>query len=131
MSHPHDDKLLELALELLDADASQAVRDHLRVCEECRARFERIERTNALLGGITPSADLPALPVRRARVHAFRPILRAAAVLLLGFVCGYGTSLLVRPEPVTVVPSYFIGTAPADSLARYPASDATQAGTVS
>jgi hypothetical protein len=82
MIHPSDEDLLELALAGDDAD----VRGHVTQCAECRARFDAVEREQALIASAFSDVALPdrlrdALTPRPAR---WPWAVVAAAALLLG-----------------------------------------------
>jgi anti-sigma factor RsiW len=111
MSHPPDDKLLELVLDLLDESEVQTLREHLSECADCQARFARIHSRTEVLGSVSPAGRPPAYPGRRSRPRVLPSILKAAALLLLGFCGGFATGEYVRPESVNVVPSSFEGRA--------------------
>jgi hypothetical protein len=129
MSHPPDDKLLELVLDLLDESEVQTLREHLSECADCQARFARIHSRTEVLGSVSPAGRPPAYPGRRSRPRVLPSILKAAALLLLGFCGGFATGEYVRPESVNVVPSCLAASSPPDSVARYAASDATRFAT--
>lgn len=124
MNHPTDDTLLRLVLELLDEDESHSVRGHLEMCADCRARYERMRANTDMLGSISPDVEAPSLP-SRTHVVRFHPLLKAAALLAVGFFGGFAASAVTNKPPVNVVPSCLVTSSPPDSIARYPVSDAT------
>jgi hypothetical protein len=128
MTHPSDDQLLELSLQLLDDDETLLLREHLDQCDQCRERFARTLSDTALLGSVRAGVEPPLMPSLRAHRIMFSPILKAAALLVLGFFGGLAAADLVRKPEVNVVPSYLIVSSPPDSVARYPVSDATALG---
>ncbi|MBU0509687.1 zf-HC2 domain-containing protein [bacterium] len=125
MNHLSEDKLLEYVLELLDGNDERDVRLHLEKCEECRHRYEKVQREVSMFGGVEATGTIPAFPLRRARSPVLHVALRAAALLLIGFLAGYGTSNWTCPTPVNVIPAYTELSPPADSLARFAVTDAT------
>jgi hypothetical protein len=125
MNHPSDDTLLQLALELFDDDENAALHGHLDHCADCRAHYEHIRANMQLLGSIAPDVEAPSLPRQKTRVVRFHPLLKAAALLAVGFFGGFAASAFVNEPPVNVVPSYLVTSLPPDSIARYPVSDAT------
>jgi hypothetical protein len=128
MIHPSDDKLLELALELFDDAETRSLQEHVSLCAECRARFERIRSNTDLLGSISPVSNAPPMPLWRARRPVLYPLLKAAALLVVGFLGGLAAADLVRKPEVNVVPSYLIVSSPPDSITRCPVSEATAQG---
>ncbi|MBT3232720.1 MAG: hypothetical protein HN356_07885 [Calditrichaeota bacterium] len=106
MEHPTEDKLLGLELELLDAEEKQRIREHIRECKKCEMRFSKVVADTQILGSIDPEIVLPIYDYPDIDKHSFRAILRFAAVLLIGFIIGYGTSLFSRPVCNNVVPQY-------------------------
>jgi len=125
MNHPHDDDLLKFALELLDEDDAREIEDHVKTCRECHAKLARIREEATLLGSVQCAAAAPEFPRRRAKSRVLYVALRAAALLLIGFLAGYGTSNLTCPPPVNVIAASEKLSPPADSLTRYAFSDAT------
>lgn len=73
MTHPTDDQLLLVAYAELPRDDAAGLEAHLAACEECRARFARLEGARAAL-------DV-ALPQRRGRAVPWIAAGLAAAVL--------------------------------------------------
>jgi len=127
MNHPSEDQFLKLWLEVLDDGETRSVREHLQECSECRVRYERICAQTAALGSVRARIEPPAVPVKRTRVYRFSPLLKAAALLVVGFFGGLAAADLVRKPEIHVVPSYLIVSTPPDSVARCPVSDATAA----
>jgi hypothetical protein len=126
MNHINDDKLLAYALEVSDSDAEHAnIAAHLSDCAECRAQLEEIRKDIEVIGSVRPSRQLLEIPDRTQRHVTMPSILRIAALLIFGFVVGYGSSNLFFQEPVSVIPSYHTLSPPSDPLRGYAVSDAT------
>jgi len=106
--HPDHDTLLKYALQTLSAGEAGKIRKHVGACRGCRARVERLEREIGLLGSIRPqlSAAIPPLP--RKSMPWPSVWLRAAAILVVGFLLGLSTAQFVQPRPVDVVEQYVV-----------------------
>lgn len=126
MNHPHDDDLLKFALELLDEQEAREIEDHTKNCRECRAKLARVREETNLLGSVQCAAAAPEFPRKKANSRVLYVALRAAALLLIGFLAGYGTSNLTCPPPVNVIAASEKLSPPADSLTRYAFGDATE-----
>lgn len=126
MNHLPDDDLLKYALELLDENEARGIDVHLKECGECRARLERLRTETELLGSIQATAEEPVFSRPKAKSRVLYVALRAAALLLIGFLAGFGTSNLTCPPPVNVMGAYGELSPPADSLTRYVVCDATE-----
>jgi len=119
MTHPDEDTLLKQALDLLEGEEREEVTAHLYSCSSCRQKFQTLERETEMLGSL--EADIPLssfdMPSRwRMSTPRFAGI---AAVLLFGFLSGYGFSLVSRPADVTVVPHYRATTVPTHTIQQF------------
>lgn len=130
MNHYDDDKLLESVLGLLSDDESKKIIAHAHACESCSARLDKMKSEVAVLGGITPKAEAPAFPKKRARIFDYPAILKVAALLMVGFLGGFAASHFMVPQQINVVPAYLESAPPADSLAFSAVSDATALASV-
>jgi anti-sigma factor RsiW len=104
MSHPNEDQLLKLVLELLDTDETRQIKEHLAECEPCRQRLEEIQSQTEMIGSIEPEIDREFYPLPATKRVRSVMLLKAAALILIGFLAGYGASQFSQPEPVNVVP---------------------------
>jgi anti-sigma factor RsiW len=103
MNHPNGDTLLKYVLGTLDESETEAIRQHLSSCEECRneerkidGEVTRLSIVDIPLGTVEP----PRLPRKTRRLV---PVLKAAAVLAVGFFIGYATAELSNPvSPIPV-----------------------------
>ena len=127
MNHISEDKLLELALEIIENDAERkAIEKHMQNCSQCSRRLEIIRGDIDTIAGVKgPIIPLPA-QFPRQRWHIGYTILRIAALLVFGFAAGYAISNLAHREPANVVPSYLNLSPPADSLIGSGVCDATE-----
>jgi hypothetical protein len=125
MNHIDDDTLLQLALELLDESASQAARDHLSVCRECRLRFKWHEGHMSLMSGV--SAEISHFSMIPKRLQpSLAALFRIAAILFIGVMAGWGAASVFSPPRVAVYAARMHTQCPADPTARGTAcSDAT------
>jgi predicted anti-sigma-YlaC factor YlaD len=129
MNHLSEDKLLEYVLAIIEDESEiEAIENHLESCDDCRARLDNINKDiDAIAGVKSPIVPLPQLPAKKSfRIGGV--ILRAAALLLFGFLTGYIVADYTRPEPVNVSPSYLILSPPPDSAIGIVLSDATAPG---
>jgi len=100
--HEDEDRLLEMALGLLDGDSEERVRMHLQHCASCREIYRDLERTMHHLTNVSPvvSQKLPELPGIPHRRFAW---IRAAAMLAIGFGLGVvAAESLETPSIITV-----------------------------
>jgi hypothetical protein len=124
MNHLTDDILLQRILELLDRDEEWRVSGHLSQCRECQMRFEKMKVDTELLGSLKLIADPPRLPQILYRRNFSSSFWKVAAILLIGFLGGWGSARLITPPPVEVVPLYENTNPPADSLTHFVVADA-------
>ena len=137
MTHIHEDRLLEYALDTVeDGETRNGIESHIEECEECRAALARIRRDIEIIGGIAPdlavareiptsASDMPESQVSGQRRGRLIPVARAAALILFGIAVGLGGASWFSEEPATVVPQYFQAGATHDTLYGYAVSDAT------
>ena len=104
MSHPNEDQLLKLVLELLDADETRQIEEHLAECEPCRQRLEELQGQTEMIGSIEPEIDRAYYPLPVIKRVRSVTLLKATALILIGFLAGYGASQFSQSEPVNVVP---------------------------
>jgi hypothetical protein len=104
MKHYDDDTLLKSVLQLLDESEDRELGDHLAQCSECRMRFDTFTADTGIIGSFVPHVAPTVPPLPRAKHVTLTPLLKVAAILVAGFLAGYLTSELTRPNPVSVVP---------------------------
>jgi len=138
MTHKNEDELLAFALEVVPTEKERAgIAKHLETCSECRAHLESIRKDIGVIAGVRPStAVLPALEGRpsvsaartgEGRAHRLPgyALLRAAALVAVGIVVGFGAGSRVSREPVFVSSAY-VETSPTTAPSEGTAvSDAT------
>ena len=119
MNHPDEDMLLQYVLETLDEAGAREVRVHIDACAACRHTCVTMESQVQQMGSATFPVDIPSLPLPRSmrRTHAMF-ILRAAATLIVGFMLGYATALMSRPEKEIVTGQQYTPTVPRVSISR-------------
>ncbi|MFS8570685.1 MAG: DUF4349 domain-containing protein [Thermaerobacter sp.] len=136
MRRPHVvDQLSLYADGMLPADEAERVRAHLAGCEECRAEWEALQQTLALLRslpGEEPPEDLVESIMARIRAEAGAPPARhrmgkgarwgmaAAAAVLLLLAAGMLAERLGHPD------LYMAGGAPEQAVQRDAAGDAAE-----
>jgi anti-sigma factor RsiW len=104
MNHPNEDQLMKLALELLDTDETRQIEEHLAECEQCQQQLKELRRQTDMIGSIEPEIDREYYPLPVIKRFRSVTLLKAAALIIIGFLAGYGASQLSQPEPVNVVP---------------------------
>ncbi|MCF7810908.1 hypothetical protein K9N50_07955 [bacterium] len=105
MKHIHEDTLVKYALGILKADEKDDVRIHIERCGNCRDKYKKIEGDIRFLSSIKPILKTPVIPLPTAKSELSN-ILKIAAILMIGFVTGFGASILSRPATVNVIPYY-------------------------
>jgi len=124
MSHPNDDTLLQSVLEILDIAEEENLREHLLLCPECRKRLQKMKQDTEPLAGIRAASASPALPQRKGRSQIMYTVLKAAALVLIGFLAGFSASNLTCPQSVNVIPAYLNPSSPADTVTQYAVCEA-------
>ncbi|MBL1213634.1 MAG: hypothetical protein D8M61_09840 [Ignavibacteriae bacterium] len=105
MKHIVEDTLLKYQLELLEGEELVNVKNHLTLCETCRLKLDKIKSELELISSYDPEVEDVHIPIAKKR-RSSTLWLRRAAVLLVGFVSGYSTSLYLQPDQVVVVSQY-------------------------
>ncbi|MFH1374177.1 MAG: hypothetical protein ABII79_10305 [bacterium] len=124
--HISEDKLIEYALEIVDVDNERAeIEEHLETCQLCRSRLREVRSDIDTISSIRLDRPVAATPSSTTWHDAVYPLLRVAALIVIGLVAGFGTSLWFEDKPARVVSQYVTLSSPADSVSRYAASDAT------
>lgn len=104
MEHYNDDTLLKSVLHLLDKGEETDVRDHLSRCAKCSRRLDILKAETEVIGSFVPHVAQNVPPLPQAKRISFAPLLKVAAILVVGFLAGYLTSEWTRPDPISVVP---------------------------
>jgi hypothetical protein len=126
MTHKTEDQLLAYALEVTASDEERDdITAHLEACSECRERLESLEKDIELIGAVRPRRQALSMPQSSPRQTVGLAILRAAALIVVGFLVGLGTSSWADREPVFLSPTYLVLSPPTDSLPSHTVSDAT------
>ena len=116
MSHPEPDRLLDMALDLLDGEELLALRGHLDACATCAAQLTELEgEQQALRGAFAPGVEdaaaderaraledrvlsaLRSSPVARARAR--RRLLRWSVAAAAACLVAVTTIFLTRSSP--------------------------------
>ncbi len=102
MNHLNEDTLLKLSLDLLEGKEKAEALSHLSECGECREAFGKLKSETEAIGSFVP--ELPeacyALPEVKSVSRLW--LLRAAALLMIGFLSGYGVSHYFQSDCVNV-----------------------------
>jgi hypothetical protein len=119
MNHPDEDTLLKFVLEVLDASEARDLKSHVDACASCRRTCNTLERQVRQMGAVSFPVETPDLPLPQApRRSSAMFILRAAAVLIVGFILGYATALIREPDMRVVISQQFRPTAPRVSVSH-------------
>ena len=103
MTHPDKDTLLKFVLETLDNPETDALRQHLSLCEQCKGEERRLGEEVSRLSSIEIPVEMASPPRLRRRSRFLVPSLKVAAVLAVGFLFGYATAQLSNPvHPIPV-----------------------------
>lgn len=108
MKHYDEDYLLKGSLDLLDEAETREFEIHLERCDECRGELDRIRCDNKVIASVQPIFVKPEYVYPLAMKFSFKSLSKIAALLLMGFIVGYSSSILSRPCPVTVHPQQLI-----------------------
>jgi hypothetical protein len=126
MNHPSEDRLLEYALEISEADRDRAdIGNHLATCRECSARLEDIRKDIEIIAGVRPRGRVLQAPAPKARHGWVYAASKAAALVIFGVLVGFAGSAWLSQEPAAVSPAYVTLTPPEGPLAGCAVSDAT------
>jgi hypothetical protein len=127
MDHINEDKLLEFVLETLVNEAERAeIEGHLRSCPDCREKLAGLNGDIEAIGGIKGRFEMAEIYYPRKERLIGYAFLKAAALLILGFIGGLVVSGELHHEPVSISASYMKLSPPADSILGYTACDATE-----
>ena len=120
MTHPVDDKLLQLVLETLEEPDRTEVSQHMLHCVQCRNREQRLRQQSERIGNIEMKIEIPKLPSLPGTPRRFIPAWRWAAVLCIGFLLGFLTARLSdNSSPPIPVPQRLIPTHAPSSSSGY------------
>ena len=126
MTHRNEDELLAYALEAVESEEERAgIARHLEACSDCRARLESMRAEIDAIAGVRPSCRSAQLPSPIPRPSLAAAILRAAALIAVGIVAGFGVGSKVPREPVVISPAYVETSPPAAGAEGSAVSDAT------
>jgi hypothetical protein len=103
--HFDEDTLLKYQLELLEDEEMADVKDHINFCESCNSKLDEIKIEINILSSYDPDLEDVQITVIR-KTRNYTTWLKSAAVLLIGFVTGYSTSVFLQPNQIVVVSQY-------------------------
>lgn len=112
MNHFDDEIILKFVLEILDEEKAVIIENHLVECETCSAKLNDAKKQLQIIGSYNPRIekfDYP-LPKRNDTLYIW---VKRAAILIIGFLAGYTTSVLSQPDQITVVAQQLITKTPA------------------
>jgi hypothetical protein len=100
--HQNEDRLLELALGLLDEESQRQVRLHLQHCATCRELYDDVEGTLLHLKNV-PLVTEPRIPELPGLPHRRYALIRTAAVLAIGFGLGVVAAESLETPPIVTI----------------------------
>jgi hypothetical protein len=103
MTHIDSDTLLKFVLQTLEEPESEVVRQHLSLCERCRATAQNVEEEVRVLANVEIPVGQSAPPPLPHSSNRFASILKVAAVLAVGFLLGYAAAQLTFPTTIITV----------------------------
>ncbi len=101
-SHYEEDILLGHLLETLDPEQDTAVEQHLKHCSQCSASLAAIEADLVALKGLNIPVYAPSIPYPGRVSGELKMLLRAAALIVLGFGLGTMSQLLNKSRNITL-----------------------------
>ncbi len=126
MKHRDEDELLAFALDVVASEEERGgMAEHLEVCQECRARLEDIKADVGTIAGVRPTCSVSQAPGSLPRTASANSILRAAALVAVGVIVGFGAASRFNREPVFVSPAYVETSSREVPAGASAASDAT------
>ncbi len=123
MKHPDQDTLLQFALETLETDELLAIEFHLAGCEECSEAVGKIRNELDLIACVSIPVQPPLYPAIKIVHHNRFLALKIAAILVIGFSLGFGTSLAVQPSQIEIVPQRVTLQIPKEEIQKYAAAE--------
>ena len=106
MNKPHytEDELLQFVLQTLEPDQHIEIDRHLTECQQCNTRLSKIRRDIESLQKLSPDIQNPVIsyPSRLRLVFPAKSLLKAAALLLIGFGLGFSTNSLHESRHITL-----------------------------
>ena len=105
MKHFDENTLLKYQLDLMEEEELADVKNHLAFCETCKSKIDEIRAEIELISSYDPEIEDVYTPVNKKK-NSYMVWIKRAAVLLIGFVTGYSTSVFFQPDQVVVVGQY-------------------------
>jgi len=126
MKHRNEDELLAFALDVVASEEGRVgIAEHLEACPECRARLENIKADIGTIAAVRPTCSVSQVPRSLPRSYSTYSILRAAALVAVGVVVGFGAASRFNREPVFVSTAYVETSSREAPAGASAASDAT------
>jgi anti-sigma factor RsiW len=119
MKHPDEDTMLKSVLGILEEPEERQLQEHVKECPECQARLEKLLNDTKIIGSLELDIISPTIPLPKPMRINWMPLLRAAALLLIGFMVGFGSSNLSHREAVNVIPQRLQVASPAGGAVQY------------
>jgi len=119
MKHLEEDMLLKLVLGVLEEREERELQAHLALCQECQVKREKMVKDTEIIGSMKLDTGSLKIPMPKPTRISFMPLLRAAALLLIGFMVGFGSSNLSHREAVNVIPQRLQVASPTGNVVQY------------
>jgi hypothetical protein len=123
MTHPDEDTLLKSVLGILEESEERQVQQHLAECPECQTRLEKLRKDTEIIGSLELETMAPEIPFPKPVRINFMPVIKVAALLLIGFIVGFGSSNLSHREAVNVIPQRLQVNPPMEKAIQYSACE--------
>jgi len=115
MNHFDEDILLKYSLDILDENKALSIKNHLAECDACTSQLNEAKKQLQVIGSFDPMIENNNFLVPK-RNNALSVWLKRAAVLIIGFIAGYATSVLSQTDQVTVIAQNLITKSPTVSI---------------
>jgi len=99
MKHFDEDTILKFVMELLSGEELINVTDHLKGCEICNNKLLSAKKQIELISSYKPEVENDNFPIYKKK-NDYSVWLKRAAILLIGFLLGYLTSVILQPNQV-------------------------------
>ena len=115
MNHFDEEILLKYSLEILNENKVLLIKNHLIECDACTSKLNEAKKQLQVIGSFDPMIENNNSLVPK-RNNALSVWVKRAAVLIIGFIAGYATSVLSQTDQVTVIAQNLITKSPTVSI---------------
>ncbi len=115
MTHLDEDTIIKFQLEVLDKKDLNKIEDHLRSCEICSSKLNKVKNQINLINSYNPKIEEQPFLIKR-NVSTLGFWLKRAAVFLIIFLLGYYIFLTSKPTQVIVSKQQLVSKPPTINL---------------